>query len=104
QHTIFIKAWCFINDIITVPFVVGCSYLHQWRALFVYAPSLPVDVGRIVVIVQYLYFISALQKYAAVSTPLAFAFYDFRTFPFYMELKIFKYLFGLDVACFRFNL
>jgi hypothetical protein len=67
--------------------------------LFVNRTCLSVGVGRIIVIVQNLYFIPSHQENTTVAASLAFSFYHIRSAPFDMELYVAKTLFGSDITC-----
>ncbi|MNE44578.1 hypothetical protein D3C80_1388100 [compost metagenome] len=57
-----------------------------------------IDIGWVVIVVQYLNFIKSLEENATIPSALSFALDELRTLPFNMELKVAEMLGCLDIS------
>src|SRR5262245_3682020 len=66
-----------VDDVVGLPFAGFATGVDQRRVLFINRAGLSVGIGLVVVRIEHLKFVTALQEDATVSAPLAFA-HDFR--------------------------
>ncbi len=90
------KPRCSENYIIRLPLPRSSAHIYQRCILLVKAAGLTIPVCSVIVAVEHLHFVKALQVYSAVSPSLAFTGNLRRGFPFNMQLKIIEISFRLD--------
>src|SRR5262249_31589192 len=87
-----------IENVVALPLAGLAARVHKRDVLFVKARRLSVRIRDVVVRVEHLDLVAALQEHAAVAAALAFAFDLGRRAPFDMKLAIAETPPGLDVA------
>src|SRR5579871_1842853 len=92
------KSRRFEKDIIGLPLAGFPRSVHQRRPLAIDRARLPIRIRGVLVRIEDLNFIAALEKHAAVSTPLAGSRDGRRRGPFQMQLHIAEFFFGGDIT------
>src|SRR5262245_4924147 len=87
-----------VDDVVGLPFTGFAAGVDQRRILFVNRAGLAVEVSLVVVRIEHLDFVAALQEDSAVATALAFAYDLGRRGPFDVQLDIIKFPPGSDSA------
>lgn len=99
--TILLEGRGGVDNVVNVPLARFAHRVGQWDRLLVDTTRLSVHVGRVVVAIEDLNLIHALQEDTAITTQLALARDVGRYHPFDVQLEVVEFLFGLDVS-FRF--
>lgn len=103
QFVVGTEAWCGPVNVIHLPFSVFGVSVNQGGALFIDASDHPIHIGRIVVAIEHLNLIAALDHDTAVAPVLSMVIFRIRRLEFDVQLAIPKILFGGNAPCAGFH-